>query len=176
MGGRYSLSLLVAHAALIAWGYAVTARTRFLAEVSTLVVAVPNVLLATIGFGLLVMVGVISARTVRRRVSYETWYLIHLLTYLAVALSFPHVLTAGADFQTGWAKAAWIALYAAVGAALLWYRWLVPVRDALRYRLRVASVTTEAPGVVAVERRPPGMPLRGHHTGVGVAGGPRPAR
>lgn len=150
MGGRYLLSLLIAHAVLITWGYAITAQTGFLAEASTLLVAVPNVLIATIGLGLLVVVGAISARTVRRRVSYETWYMIHLLTYIAVALSFLHVLSAGADFQTGWAKAAWIALYAAVGAALLWYRWLVPVRDALRHRLRVASVTTEAPGVVSI--------------------------
>lgn len=150
MGGRYLLSLLIAHALLITWGYAVTAQTGFLAEASILLVAVPNVLLATIGLGVLVAVGIISARMVRRRVSYETWYLIHLLTYLAVALSFLHVLTAGADFQTGWAKAAWIVLYGAVGAALLWYRWLVPVRDALRHRLRVAAVTTEAPGVVSI--------------------------
>lgn len=150
MGGRYLLNLLVAHALLTTWGYAITAQTGFLAEASTLLVAVPNVLLATIGLGLLVAVGVISARAARRRVSYETWYLIHLLTYLAVGLSFLHVLTAGADFQTGWAKAAWIALYGAVGAALLWYRWLIPVRDAQRHRLRVASVTTEAPGVVSI--------------------------
>ena len=150
MGGRYLLSLLVAHALLITWGYAVTAQTGFLAEASTLLVAVPNVLLATIGLGLLVVVGIVSARRVRSRVSYEAWYLIHLLTYLAVALSFLHVLTAGADFQTGWAKVAWIALYGAVGAALLWYRWLVPVRDAQRHRLRVASVTIEAPGVVSI--------------------------
>ena len=150
MGGRYLLSLLIAHAVLITWGYAVTAQTGFLAETTVMWSVVPDVVLATIGLGLLVVVGAISARTVRRRVSYETWYLIHLLTYIAVALSFLHVLTAGADFQTGWAKAAWIALYAAVGVALLWYRWLVPVRDALRHRLRVASVTTEAPGVVSI--------------------------
>lgn len=150
MGGRYLLSLLVAHALLITWGYAASAQTGMLTEASTLLVAVPNVLLATIGLGLLVVVGLLSARTVRRRVTYETWYLVHLLTYLAVGLSFLHVLTAGADFQTAWAKAAWIALYAAVGAALGWYRWLVPVRDALRHRLRVSSVVTEAPGVVSI--------------------------
>ena len=150
MGGRYLLSLLVAHALLITWGYAASAQTGMLTEASTLLVAVPNVLLATIGLGLLVVVGLLSARAVRRRVTYETWYLVHLLTYLAVGLSFLHVLTAGADFQAAWAKAAWIALYAAVGAALGWYRWLVPVRDALRHRLRVSSVVTEAPGVVSI--------------------------
>ena len=165
MGGRYLLGLLLAHAVLITWGYALTARTGFLSEASTLLVAVPNVLLATIGLALLVVVGAISARAVRRRVSYETWYLIHLLTYLAVGLSFLHVLSAGADFQTGWAKAAWTALYVAVGAALLWYRWLVPVRDALRHRLRVAAVVTETPGVVSITVAGQGMDRLGAQPG-----------
>ncbi len=150
MGGRYLLGLLTAHAVLITWGYALTANTGVLSQTRLLLVAVPDVLLATVGYGLLVLVGVLSARQVRRRVTYETWYLVHLLTYVAVGLSFLHVLSVGADFQTGWAKASWIALYGAVGSALLWFRWLVPVRDALRHQLRVSSVTVEAPGVVSV--------------------------
>ena len=150
MGGRYLTGLLTAHAVLITWGYAVTAQSGVLAETKLLMVAVPDVLLATIGFALLLSVGIVSARKVRGLVSYETWYLLHLITYVAVGLSFLHVLSAGADFQTGWAKAAWIALYSAVAVALLWYRWLVPVRDALRHRLRVSSVVTESPGVVSI--------------------------
>uniref|UniRef100_UPI00286DE746 ferredoxin reductase family protein n=1 Tax=Nocardioides sp. TaxID=35761 RepID=UPI00286DE746 len=150
MGGRYLISLLTAHALLLTWGYALTAHAGVLAETKVMLFVVPDVLLATIGFGLLLVVGAVSARKVRNRVSYETWYLLHLLTYLAVGLSFLHVLSAGADFQTGWAKAAWIALYAAVGTTLLWYRWLLPVRDALRHQLRVASVVTEGPDVVSI--------------------------
>ena len=149
-GGRYLISLLSAHAVLLTWGYALTAHAGVLAETKVMLFVIPDVLLATIGFGLLLVVGAVSARKVRRRVSYETWYLLHLLTYVAVGLSFLHVLSAGADFQTGWAQAAWIALYTAVGTTLLWYRWLVPVRDALRHQLRVASVVTEGPGVVSI--------------------------
>lgn len=150
MGGRYLLGLLTAHAVLITWGYAATAHTGVLAQTTRLLVAVPDVLLATIGYALLVVVGVVSARQVRRRVSYETWYLVHLITYVAIGLSFLHVLSTGADFQTGWAKVAWIALYAAVAATLLWYRWLVPVVDAWRHRLRVEAVVAEAPGVSSI--------------------------
>lgn len=150
MGGRYLTALLSAHAVLITWGYAVNANAGILAETEILMVAVPDVLLATIGFALLLVVGAFSARAVRRRVAYETWYFIHLLTYVAIGLSFLHVLSAGADFQTGWAKAAWIALYGAVGCVVLWFRWLTPVRHALRHRLRVASVVNEASGVVSI--------------------------
>ncbi|MCY7401477.1 MAG: ferric reductase-like transmembrane domain-containing protein [Nocardioides sp.] len=150
MGGRYLISLLTAHALLLTWGYALNAHAGVLAETKVMLFVVPDVLLATVGFGLLLLVGLVSARKVRSRVSYETWYLLHLLTYVAVGLSFLHVLSAGADIQTGWAKAVWIALYAAVGATLLWYRWLVPVRDALRHHLRVATVVDEGPGVVSI--------------------------
>src|SRR4051794_31642215 len=51
---------------------------------------------ATIGTLALLAVGVASARTARRRLSYETWHTLHLLTYAAVALSFVHEL-AGPD-------------------------------------------------------------------------------
>jgi predicted ferric reductase len=148
--GRYAFGLLSAHAVLITWGYASAVQSGVLAEARLLLTAVPDVLLATIGFALLVVVGVISARQVRQRVTYETWYLLHLLTYLAVGLSFLHVIKAGADFQTGWAKVAWILLYAAITALLLWYRWLTPLIDAYRHRLRIESVVPEAPGVVSI--------------------------
>ena len=34
----------------------------------------------------------LSVLAARRRISYETWHAIHLLTYLAIALSFLHEL------------------------------------------------------------------------------------
>lgn len=165
MGGRYLTALLSAHVLLITWGYSVTVNSGFLAETKVLMVAVPGVLLATIGFALLLVVGAFSARAVRRKVTYETWYAIHLLTYVAIGLSFLHVVAAGADFQTGWAKAAWIALYGAVAAVVLWYRWLTPIRHALRHRLRVASVVTEAPGVVSITMSGDSLDLLGARPG-----------
>jgi ferredoxin-NADP reductase len=48
------------------------------------------------------------------------------------------------------ARVAWSALYVAVGAAILWYRFVTPVRQAFRHRLRVHSVRPEAAGVVSI--------------------------
>jgi ferredoxin-NADP reductase len=48
------------------------------------------------------------------------------------------------------ARVAWGAMYAATAAAILWYRFVTPVRQALRHRLRVQSVQYEADGVVSV--------------------------
>ncbi|MFF3744270.1 ferredoxin reductase family protein [Streptomyces kronopolitis] len=151
MGGRYTVSLVLAHTLLIIWGYTLTSRNGVLHQTTTLVLDYPDMLKATAGFLLLVGTGAISARAARRRMSYETWHYLHFATYLAVFLAFGHQLSNGADFvgrrpvQLGW-----YALYTTVAALIVWYRFVAPVRRALRHRLRVADVRPEAPGVVSV--------------------------
>jgi predicted ferric reductase len=130
MGGRYVIGLVVAHALLITWGYAVTAHTAGL---------------------LLVLTGIVSARAIRSRLRYETWYYLHLYTYLAAALGFAHQFATGAQFVTSTAaRVAWSALYIGVAAAIAWYRWVTPVRQSFRHRYTVESVTPEAPDVVSI--------------------------
>jgi predicted ferric reductase len=151
MGGRYAVGLIVAHALLITWGYAVTAHTDVVSQTSTLLLSYPDVLMATVAGLLLVGVGIISARAARRRLRYETWYYLHFYTYLAIALAFSHQFADGAQFMTNLpARIAWGTLYAAVAAAIAWFRFVTPVRQALRHRLRVLAVHPEAPGVVSV--------------------------
>jgi len=151
MGGRYAVGLVVAHALLIIWGYAVTAHTSVTHQAWTLLDSYPDVLLATAGGLLLVMTGVVSARAARRRLRYETWYYLHLYTYLAVALAFSHQFADGAEFMTNTAaRVAWSALYIGVAVAILWFRFITPVRQALRHQMRVKAIRSEAPGVVSI--------------------------
>ena len=42
MGGRYAVGLVVAHALLITWGYAVTAHTKVVSQAATLLRATPT--------------------------------------------------------------------------------------------------------------------------------------
>lgn len=149
--GEYCVSLLGGHAVLIIWGYAVTEHTNVVSEAKTVVFSYTDVLAATVGLGLLLGVGVISARGIRRRVSYHTWYFIHLYTYLAVAVSFAHQFATGADFATHpLNRALWVGLYVVAGALLVTYRVGKPIRDALRHRLRVACVVSEGPGLTSI--------------------------
>ncbi|MFD7613107.1 ferric reductase-like transmembrane domain-containing protein [Streptomyces sp. NPDC059828] len=151
MGGRYTVSLVIAHTMFIVWGYAVTSGTGVIDQTVTLVLDYDDMLMATIGMLLFVLVGVVSARAARRRVSYETWYYLHFVTYLAVFLAFFHQLAYGADFLAEpVARTLWYGLYLGVAGLLLWYRFLTPARRVLRHRLRVAEVHREAPGVVSV--------------------------
>ncbi|MGW1892837.1 ferredoxin reductase family protein [Streptomyces sp. NPDC002004] len=150
-GGRYTVWLALAHTLLIIEGYALGAHMGVIRQTTTLVLHYPELLKGTAGFLLLVTTGVLSARAARRRLSYETWHYLHFATYLAVFLVFGHQLADGADFAGSRpARLAWYALYLGAAGLVLWFRFLVPVRRALRHRLRVVSVRPEAPGVVSV--------------------------
>ncbi len=151
MGGRYTVCLVVTHATLIVWGYAVTAHTNVVSQTWTLLVSYPDVLAATVGGLLLVGVGISSMRAARRRLRYETWYYLHFYTYLAVALAFSHQFADGAEFVSSLpARIWWGALYVIVAGAITWYRFLTPAGQAIRHRMRVLSVQPEAAGMVSV--------------------------
>jgi predicted ferric reductase len=151
MGGRYVVCLVVTHAVLITWGYAVTAHTNVISQTWILWVSYPDVLAATVGGLLLVGVGVSSMRAARRKLRYETWYYLHLYTYLAVALAFSHQFAVGAEFVSSLpARILWGGLYIVVFGAIFWYRFVTPVRQAVRHRMRVFAVQSEGPGLVSV--------------------------
>ena len=154
MGGRYSVSLVVAHGLLITWGYSVQAHRNIIGQAKTLLMSYPDVLMASVAGLLLVGVGVTSARAARKRLKYETWFYLHFYTYLAIALAFSHQFSTGAEFVdntvTRWV---WAAMYAFVGLAIAWYRFAVPVLQARRHHLRVECVQVETTGVVSVTVR-----------------------
>ena len=150
-GGRYTVGLVVAHGLLITWGYAVTAHTNVVSQAKTLLVSYPDVLMASVAGLLLVGVGVVSMRAARNRMRYETWYYLHFYTYLAVALAFSHQFATGAEFMHNQsARVLWAAMYVGVAGAIVWWRFVTPIRQALRHRMRIQSVRREAPDVVSV--------------------------
>jgi predicted ferric reductase len=151
MGGRYIVSLVVAHGLLIVWGYAVEAHTSLTSETATLLTQYPDVLMATVAGFLLLGVGIVSMRAARRRVRYETWYYLHLYTYLAIALAFSHQFAVGVSFVSNLAaRFWWSAMYLTVALLVLWYRVAVPLRAFARHRFTVVGVKPEGPGVISV--------------------------
>ena len=149
-GGRLVVGLVLVHAwaAVLAWQQS---RQENALIALWQVLGLPGLMSTTLGTLVLLMVAAASVRAARRRLSYESWHGLHLLTYVAVALTFLHQL-AGPDLaghrvlQVGWSL-----LYTYVFALLLRYRVLAPLRQATRHRLRVCSVVTEGPGVVSIE-------------------------
>lgn len=151
MGGRYTINLITGHVVTITWGYAATASTGILSEIKILLLQTPDILMATVAWGLLLGIGVVSARAVRRRVRYETWYYLHFYTYLAVALAFSHQFADGGSFgESLAARFWWSALYGTVTALVVWFRIVVPLYSFMRHDFRVAGVRQEGPGVISV--------------------------
>ena len=149
-GGRIVVGLVLVHAwaAVLAWQQS---RQENAVVALWQVLGLPALIATTVGTLLLLAVAVGSIRMARRRLSYERWHALHLLTYLAVALTFLHQL-AGPDLAGHrLLQVAWALLYTYVFALLLRYRVLAPLRQAARHRLRVCSVVTEGPGVVSIE-------------------------
>ena len=106
---------------------------------------------ALAGFILMVMAGVTSYKKARAKMSYETWWTVHVLTYAAIAASFMHQVINGQMFiGHPLNRAYWTFLYVAMGFSILWWRIGIPLVRSLRHNLRVEKVVVEGPGVISV--------------------------
>ena len=154
-GGRAIVLLVLLHGltATLGWMQAqgidpVTAVTQ--------VLGMPGLLAATAATVIFCGIGVVSARSARKRLSYEVWHALHLSTYLAVGLSFAHELAgpnlAGHRLAQIW----WSLLYTAAFALIVRYRFVEPVLRSSRHRMRVERVVQESPNVVSLH-------IRGRH-------------
>ena len=147
----WPISLIAAHALLLTLGYAEAARSGFWHELGVLLNRYPDVPTATAALGIMCLIGVISVRAVRLRLTRETWWLIHLWIYLALAISFAHVIVLGPAFVGHpLTRLVWSLCWAGTAGLVLCYRFGLPVLRSLRHRLTVAEVRAEGPGVVSV--------------------------
>jgi predicted ferric reductase len=154
--GFTSFWLMIAHVLLITLGYAGSDGSGVVAELWSMIVTYPGMLLATAGTALLVMVVITSIRAARRRLRYESWHLLHLYAYLGVGLALPHQIWTGADFiGSAASRAYWWTLYAVSAGAVLIYRLGLPAWRSWRHRLTVSHVVPEGPGLTSIY-------LRGH--------------
>ena len=152
VNGKLCVSLIVAHALLITAGYSLADKLTFGHEFSRLLGVYPEMVTATIGTAIMVLVVLTSITIARRRLRYESWYFVHFTVYAGIALGYLHQLPTGNEFVVHPVQADyWISLYVATLAILLAYRVVRPIRSAFRYRLRVRSVTAEGPGVTSIE-------------------------
>ena len=149
--GFAAIWLLVGHAVFTTLGYGMGVDTGPIDEFISLATTYPFVLWSIASLAIFIGVAVSSVRTARRRASYETWFAIHLYTYLAIALGFMHQVVVGSDFSSdAVARLYWIGLYVIAFGLLAVFRFGQPIAVSWRHRFRVANVHEEAPGVVSL--------------------------
>ena len=143
--GKPILYLIVAHFLASLVNYAMLDQKTILAELGNLIFNVPDMLTATAALVLMIIVVVSSIQVARKRLSYEAWWLIHLLSYFSVFLAIPHQISTGSDIAgKPIALFYWISLYLFVAGNIVWYRFLEPIVVSLRAGLKVETTVRES--------------------------------
>jgi predicted ferric reductase len=147
----WAFLLICAHVTFITLGYAEAAKVGVLRQIWVFITTYPDLLMAIAGFGLLIMAGVTSYRLVRTHLRYETWWVVHLYTYLGLSLAFAHQIVTGVSFVGHpLTRMLWIVIWAATAGMVLVFRVLQPIWRSLRHQLRVVEIREEGPGVFSV--------------------------
>lgn len=140
--------------------------TRMWAGLADLVTSADWFVAALVAAVLFALVSLTSWRRLRARMSYETWHMVHLAGYLAVALAFPHALFSGTTLgSSALARWWWIGLYAATAVIIVASRAGGIVRPALRPRTAISRIIPEGPGVASLVITGPGVDTLGARSG-----------
>ncbi len=163
--GPWPLWLITIHVVLVLLGYAKQSSTTVFHQLWTFIKTYPDMLMAFVAYGLLMMAGITSIRIARRRLKYETWWVVHLYLYLALALSIAHQIKTGIYFITSPTYVhIWLGVWIVLALSIASFRVGLPVLRNLRHQLRVAAVEEAGPGVYSVictGRRLERLPIAG---------------
>ena len=147
----WPISLISVHAVFLTLAYAEVAKRGVLKEVGVIVNTFPSMVTATVALGIMVGIGLISLRQIRTRIPRESWWLVHLLMYVALILSFAHELALGPSFVGHpLAKLVWTIAWLLAAGLVVTYRIGFPLYRSIRHRLKVLEIRPERPGVVSV--------------------------
>jgi predicted ferric reductase len=149
--GKPVLYLILAHLVLVLIGYGMALGRNPVAEAIAMITTMNDMPQAFISLTLFALVVTTSLVIVRRKLPYLAWFCVHLLAYSAVLLALPHQFGQGELFAVGtWARWYWLSLYVGALAAVVVFRFLIPLALNLRHQVRVADVRVEAPGVASI--------------------------
>lgn len=164
--GPYSLYLITSHVVLVSIGYAANDHAKIGVEIWRIVTKYPWMLPAAVAFIFFTAAGITSYKKARAKMSYESWWTVHLYTYLAIGLSFMHqVLTGPMFIGHPLNKYYWMGLYIVSAAIIILWRIVIPAVRSLQHNLRVEKVVIEGPGVVSILMKGRGLDRLGAQGG-----------
>lgn len=149
--GKPILYVITAHFLASLIQFAIADGKSVVNELVSLVMTVPDMWSATLGLVLMIVVVITSINAARKKLSYEAWYIIHLLGYLSILVAIPHQFSTGSDIAgKPLPTLFWVSLYLFVALNIVWYRVLAPIVMNLNLGLRVSAVTRESSDTVSV--------------------------
>ena len=164
--GPWSLYAIGGHVLLVIISFAGQDSIPLYKELWQMLLTFDWMWFALAGFVLMILAGVTSYKKARAKMSYETWWIIHIYTYFAIAASFMHQVLHGQMFVGHpLNRAYWTGLYIFMAFSVVYWRFGVPLIRSLKINLKVERVVVEGPGIVSVI-------MKGRNlTGLGAQGG-----
>lgn len=150
LNGYLVIILIYLHLTLMTIAYSMIGKTDFISQIVDFFLHYDDVWQAMIAVILFTVIVGFSIYIVRKRLKYETWYYIHLLTYLAIAFAWGHQLKLGSDFANQLFVYYWYALYIVVFGNVLFFRFFRQIYLFFVYRFYVEKVVREADGAVSI--------------------------
>jgi predicted ferric reductase len=155
--------LVLLHPTFVVLGYSSFYHLSFVDQFADLAGITPT-LLGMCAAAIVVIAAAFSIRLARRRLSYETWHLIHVFLYVAIVLALIHQLVEGSTPRySALTTAYWWTLWTVAALALIVGRVATPLWRNARHQLRVSAVVPESDNVVSVHvtgRRLDKLPAR----------------
>lgn len=149
--GIATIMLILVHSFLMTLGYSQLTGLSAVAQIQQFILFFPFLPLAIVAEMLFVLIVASSIYIARKHLKFETWYYVHVLTYLAIVLVFWHQFANGADLLGNQLfRNYWIGLYLFVLLNLIVWRFSIPLIRSSYHGFRVKKVVTETPSATSL--------------------------
>ncbi|PKM91111.1 hypothetical protein CVU82_03590 [Candidatus Falkowbacteria bacterium HGW-Falkowbacteria-1] len=106
---------------------------------------------ATVSVVLFILVVISSISIAKKKLKYEIWYYVHLMSYLAIILAYGHQLELGHDLRASNLFAFfWVLLYLFVGANFIFYRFVWQLYSFYKFRFYISEIKSETEDTISL--------------------------
>lgn len=151
LNGYMAITFIVLHPIFIVSSYAVASGRNYVVEYINTLIEHPYAWLALIAETLFVTVVISSIYIARKHLKFETWYYVHLMVYVAIALVPFHQFIHSPELagsEVG--RTYWIGLYVFVALNLLVWRFGTLAYNYFKFDFRVSRVVHETKTTTSV--------------------------
>ena len=147
--GLFLAVFIISHPFLLTLGYAVSNNIGFVKQFINFQTGWQDVFGATIAFLIILIIALVSVKTIRNKIKYELWYFIHLPLYIAVAIAFAHQVNTG-DMSGRSSMFYWYLLNLLVFGILIIYRFIKPAYLFFKHSFVIEKIVKENNNVYSV--------------------------
>lgn len=138
--GYFILLLITLHPLFLIFAYSKITDSSYFTQFQSFLLNWDDVFKAFLAYLAFLVIVFLSVTIVRKRLKYESWYFVHIFTYLAIVFAFGHQLESTPDSDSLLFQAYWYLIYFIAFANIGWFRFIRPILNSWRFRFTVARV------------------------------------